>query len=89
MAIYKRAFRERVIERNGVKIHEHLRDVIDTEVNLSTGDMIMYTNEYGVTFGPHQVLGFCEPDEYGRCIYFDHDAYWFPAKIHEVQKITL
>jgi len=26
------------------------------------GDMVEYTNEYGVKFGPRTIIGFCEPE---------------------------
>lgn len=42
------------------------------------GQKVIYTNEYGVSFGPMEVLGFnldvC-PEE--RSVYVDSDSYWF------------
>ena len=57
---YKRQFRE-FVEREKIKLYDNLSDVIETDIQLSVGDHIMFTNDYGVTFGPHEVLGFCEP----------------------------
>lgn len=57
--------------------------VVDTlpGSNLRKGMMVMFTNDYGVTFGPHEVLGFTpEPSKYGECVYFVHDAYWAPCR---------
>lgn len=54
---------------------------------LRKGDKVLYTNEYGIIFGPHEVLGFRGPTSYGRCVYFDHDAYWCPARLSELTKL--
>lgn len=54
---------------------------------LRKGDKVLFTNDYGVTFGPHEVLGFREPTTGGHCVYFDHDAYWFPAKLNQIIKL--
>lgn len=54
---------------------------------LRKGDRVLYTNEFGIIFGPHEVLGFREPTNYGRCVYFDHDAYWCPARLSELTKL--
>lgn len=57
------------------------------DLNLVIGDKILFKNDYDVIFGPHEVLGFCYPEQNGRCIYFDHDAYWCPAKISQIIKL--
>ncbi len=45
------------------------------------GDVVNFTNDYGVTFGPHAVVGFTLPGDelHGRVVYLDYDCYWFPA----------
>ncbi|UTG66800.1 hypothetical protein J2O02_18430 (plasmid) [Elizabethkingia anophelis] len=48
-------------------------------VDLSIGDIVTFTNEFGVKFENRKVLGFCKP-EYGRCVYLSNDAYWFPVR---------
>lgn len=86
MSNYKRQFRE-FIEREKIRIYNNLSDVIQTDIQLTVGDQIMFTNDYGITFGPYEVLGFCEPTKYGRCIYFDHESYWFPCGVTQITKI--
>lgn len=54
---------------------------------LRKGDRVLYTNEYGIIFGPHEVLGFRAPTNGGRCVYFDHEAYWFPVNINQLTKV--
>lgn len=83
---YKRQFRE-FVEREKIKLYDNLSDVVETDIQLSVGDRIMFTNDYGGTFGPHEVLGFCEPTQYGNCIYFEHDAYWYPCKVTQIKKL--
>ena len=69
-------------EANGTIFYNRLSDVIDTENDLEVGDMVMFTNDYGITFGPHEVLAFDKPqrEDWGRCVYFDHASYWFAAR---------
>lgn len=50
---------------------------------FAVGDPVMFTNDYGVTFGPHLVIGFDKGDgllfKYGKHIYLDLDCYWHPC----------
>lgn len=67
-------------EAEGEVFYNRLSEVTDTDCDLSVGDMVVFTNDYGVIFGPHEVLAFDKPEDWDRCVYFDHDAYWFPAR---------
>lgn len=67
-------------EAEGEVFYNRLSEVIDTDNDLSVGDVVAFTNDYGVVFGPHEVLAFDKPENWGRCVYFDHDAYWFSAR---------
>ncbi len=82
--IHKEDFRRWKEEREaeGVEFFNRLSEVMDTDNDLEVGDMVAFTNDYGVVFGPHEVLAFRKPEDKGwdRCVYFDHDAYWFPAR---------
>jgi len=46
------------------------------------GDTVRFTNDYGVEFGPHQVLGYttAKNELHGRFIHIDFDSPWFPVK---------
>lgn len=67
-------------ESEGEKFFNQLSDVISNpEVNLKVGDKVMFTNDYDVTFGPHEVLAF-QPHDRGRVVYIDTDSYWFPVR---------
>lgn len=50
------------------------------------GDIVTFTNEFGVSFQDREILGFTEPNEYGRCVYLDNSSYWFPVKLKELKK---
>lgn len=67
-------------EAEGSVFYNRLSEVIETDSDLAVGDMVAFTNDYGVVFGPHEVLAFDKPGKWGWCVYFDHDAYWFPAR---------
>lgn len=82
-------------KKHGRMIYARLSEVIDTNNNLSVGDMVMFTNDYGVTFGPNEVLGFCKPDSFlcphryskdEDCgiVFLDSDAYWFPYRLDQL-----
>ena len=55
-------------------------EVLETDNDLAVGDMVAFTNDYGVVFGPKEVLAFRKPWNGGRCVYIDSDAYWFPDR---------
>lgn len=53
---------------------------METDSDLAVGDMVAFTNDYGVVFGPKEVLAFRKPWNGYRCVYIDSDAYWFPDR---------
>lgn len=63
-------------EAEGAVFYNRLSDVIATDNDLEVGDMVAFTNDYGVVFGPYEILAFEEPWNGGRCVYLDSDAYW-------------
>ena len=78
-------------EAEGMEFFSRLSEVMETDSDLAVGDMVAFTNDYGVTFGPHEVLGFCRPDSFlcphrypedEDCgiVFSDNDAYWFPDR---------
>ena len=56
-------------EAEGIEFYDHLSKVMDTENDLSVGDMVAFTNDYGVIFGPCEVLAFGNLCNSGRCVY--------------------
>lgn len=47
--------------------------------DFKVGDIVTFTNDYGVAF-PHKVItGFAPEAEHGRFVYYDSDAWWFPV----------
>jgi hypothetical protein len=58
--------------------------------DFCVGDRVMFTNDYGVTFGPRTITGFREPDPDflpERTIYIDSDSPWFPVKPSQLRKV--
>lgn len=53
------------------------------DCDLRVDQSVMFTNDYGVTFGPHKIIGFDKGDgllfKYGKHIYLDFDCYWSPV----------
>lgn len=64
-------------EAEGSVFFNRLSDVIATDNDLVVGDMVAFTNDYGVVFGPYEILAFGEPWNGDRCVYLDSSAYWF------------
>lgn len=56
-----------------------------TETDLKAGDIVTFTNDYGVQFKGMKVLGFCEPDN-DRCVYISSDCYWFAERPASLKK---
>lgn len=56
--------------------------------DFKVGDRVSFTNDYGVTFHGHKVIGFDDdPDNLaGRFIYLDYDCYWFPCRPEELRR---
>ncbi len=54
-----------------------------TPCRFKVGDKVLFTNSYGIKFGPHIVLGFAGPDDvltkYGKFIHIDVDSVWCPV----------
>lgn len=67
-------------EAEGMEFFNRLSEVMETDNDLAVGDMVAFTNDYGVVFGPKEVLAFRKPWNGGRCVYIDSDAYWFPDR---------
>ena len=83
------AFHE-LMERRGLLVYNSIKHAsidLAKDMELQTGDRILYVNDHGVVFGPHKILGFCRPEPNGRCVYFDHVSYWFPAKLNQIIKL--
>lgn len=77
-----------LMERRQLTVYSNIKQANQgTNIELQTGDKILYVNDYGIVFGPHKILGFCKPGLNGRCVYFDHVSYWFPAKLNQIIKL--
>lgn len=79
-------------EAEGSVFYNRLSEVIATDNDLEVGDMVAFTNDYGVVFGPYEILAFREPWNGDRCVYLDSEAYWFadrPSRLTLISKRTL
>ncbi len=60
------------------------------DCEFKAGDFVTFTNEFGVFFRkPKEVIGFNRTPELlpQRTIYTNSDAWWFPSKESELQKV--
>lgn len=89
---YKKAFLRWKTEReaDGKVFYDRLSEVMKTDSEMKVGDMVVFTNDAGLVFGPYEVLAFEKPDNIkDRCVFIDHDSYWFserPENLLPVQK---
>lgn len=69
-------------------VKKHNMTILDTleGCEFKKGDIVTFTNEFGVSFPNREILGFQEPNEYGRCVYLDNSSYWFPVRIKDLKK---
>lgn len=77
---HKKEFEE-MVRKSDSKVYNKLSDVMDNaDKELAKGQKAYVINGYGIEIGPFEIVGFCNPGEFGRCVYLDWDCYWFPAK---------
>lgn len=64
-----------------------LADVVpDSPIDLKVGDLVTYTNEAGLSWVNHKILGFDITPSYKRVVYLDFSSYWFAV---EIESLTL
>jgi len=62
-------------------------DLIQTCGDISVGDTVTFTNEYGIKFHGLTVVGIDKSRAfYNRQFYLNSDAYWFPHTREELTK---
>ena len=49
------------------------------------GQKVMFTNDYGIIFGPYRVQGFDADPIAKRQVYLDWSSPWFPAEINQLK----
>lgn len=62
-------------------------NLINQFCGFSVNDTVTYTNEFGVKFHNLKIIGIdSDCSFYGRNIYLNTDAYWFPHRPSELIK---
>lgn len=72
-----------------ISAHADVPILVDGSFKL--GDVVEFTNEYGVTFGPYKVTGFShDPDDFacGRTIFLDTESPWFPVEPESLKLLS-
>lgn len=71
--------------RKGYKMNE-----THPSTPLKKGDFVVFTNEYGYTFGPYQIMGFHENlgSDNEHFVFLNYDCYWFPVTLRNIKKYT-
>ncbi|AMW80692.1 hypothetical protein AMD27_17400 (plasmid) [Acinetobacter sp. TGL-Y2] len=52
--------------------------------SLEIGQLVTYTNEYGVAFLNHEILGFDNDASYGNYVYLDLNCYWCAVPVESI-----
>lgn len=64
---------------------------IQEAYGFKRGDVVEYTNPYGLTFGPHVVVGFVQNPNPNflpnHTVYIDSDSPWYPVEPSSLRKI--
>lgn len=64
--------------------------MIETRHGFKVGDKVLFTNDYGLTFGPYVVTGFATDAQKllnGADIFINTTAHWFPHKAVQLRKV--
>lgn len=57
-----------------------LDEVLKIDINFKVGDRVIFTNDYGFSFGPYTIQGISKNyDVNGRRIFIDKESFWFPC----------
>lgn len=56
------------------------------ECKFNVGDIVTFTNDYGVAFHNKVVTGFSPFVEHGRFVYLDNDSWWFPVNPDQLSR---
>lgn len=67
---------------------KQLNSVAPIECGLKVGDRVIYKNDFGIKFGPFEVIGFEKKEDIsgGRFVYLNKDCYWSPVKAEQLTK---
>ena len=69
-------------------LKKQINSTAPIECGLKVGDRVIYRNDFGVKFGPFEVIGFEKKEDIsgGRFVYLNSDSYWFPVKAEQLTK---
>lgn len=86
MSVNKNYYEEKFnawVKKQNVEIAKSVKGL-----DLKVGDIVDFTNEFGVKFKGYKILGF-EPnaDKDSRCVYLNWESYWFAAKPEKLEKV--
>lgn len=77
--IQSKQFKELFLS-SGQKYSEELAADLNTK-NLKMGDLVTFTNDFGVSFINLEVIGFDTEPYCDRYVYLNWSSYWFAAKM--------
>ena len=75
------------LENRKMECVSRLSEIMQTENDIQVGDLVKFTNKYGITFGPYKVFAISKDDELwkdNRCIYINKSSYWYPCRPDEL-----
>lgn len=80
---YKKDFTD-WMKKGNVQVLKELKNS-----DFKIGDIVTFTNEYGIQFENIEILGFTNDESLQeRIVYLDFSCYcyWFPVKLSEIKK---
>jgi hypothetical protein len=75
-----------VNQANFEKFVDGLKKASPFECEFSVGDVVTFTNDYGVPFEGLTILGFTDKPLHGRFIHLDTDSWWLPVRPDSLKK---
>jgi len=69
------------------QVKKEIKKTPPVECDFKVGDVVTFTNDYGVSFPGKKVIGFADDTSFhGNFIYLDYDCYWFPTNPESLTK---
>jgi hypothetical protein len=78
--------RKMLMKQHKYPLATDLQNTPPVPCEFKVGDVVTFTNDYGVKFHDKVVTGFAPSVENGRFVYFDSDAWWFPVNPSQLSR---
>lgn len=73
------------VKAKRIEVFDRLSDVMpECETELVKGQRCAVINGYNYLLHGYTIMGFAQPNKYGRCVYLNWDCYWFDVNPEDI-----